>query len=172
VFSAVGGAGLDAFHTHSGTTVYARPWLFEMAIWTPPLFGAAGLLVGLSYPVAERLTGTRPGRQLSWGEALAGFAVFTGLYAMSGYLPVSHGARLVVLLAGAAGLFAWLARTWLAVALAVIAAVVGPLVEALLVHAGAFAYREPDMLGVALWLPALYACGSLAFGAVGAKVME
>ncbi len=32
-------------------------------------------------------------------------------------------------------------------------------------------YREPDLLGVAMWLPALYACGSLAFGAAGEKVM-
>ncbi len=143
-----------------------------MALWTPPLFGAAGLLVGLPYPVAERLTGKRPGRRVSWGEAMAGFAVFTGLYAMSGYLPVSHGARLVVLLAGAAGLFAWLARTWLAVVLAAMSAVVGPLVEALLVHVGAFAYREPDVLGVALWLPALYACGIARVRGGGAKVME
>ena len=55
--------------------------------------------------------------------------------------------------------------------MAVLTAVIGPLVEAALVHAGLFGYREPDVLGVAMWLPALYACGSIAFGAVGHKVM-
>jgi hypothetical protein len=170
-FGAVVGSGLDALHTHSGTTVYARPWVFAMSAWTPLIFGLAGLSVGLSYPLAERVTGRRPGRRLSWGEVGAGFAAFTGLYAMSGYLPVSNAAKLVVLLVGAAGLFVWLARTGLALAMAVLTAVIGPLVEAALVHAGLFGYREPDVLGVAMWLPALYACGSLAFGAVGEKAM-
>jgi hypothetical protein len=170
-FGAVVGSALDAFHTHSGTTVYARPWLFQMSVWTPLIFGLAGLSVGLSYPLAERLTGRRPGRRLSWAEVSAGFAVFAGLYAVSGYLPASSAVKLVVLLVGAAWLFAWLARTWLALGMAVLTAVIGPLVEALLVHTGFFTYREPDLLGVAMWLPALYACGSLAFGAVGEKAM-
>lgn len=171
-FGAVVGSGLDALHTHSGTTVYAAPWVFLMSVWTPLIFGLAGVSVGLSYPLAERLTGRRPGRRLSWAEAGAGFAVFAGLYAMSGYLPVGNGAKLAVLLVGAGALFAWLARTWLALVLAVATAVVGPLVEAALVHAGFFAYRAPDMLGVAMWLPALYLSGSIAFGAVGQKVIS
>ena len=171
-FGAVVGSGLDALHTHSGTTLYASPWFFEMSVWTPLIFGLAGLSVGLSYPLAERLTGRRPGRRLSWTEVGAGFAVFAALYAMSGYLPVSNAAKLVVLLVGAAVLFGWLARTALAFVLAVLTAVVGPLVEAALVHAGLFGYREPDVLGFAMWLPALYASGSIAFGAVGYKVTE
>ncbi|HEY3822342.1 MAG TPA: hypothetical protein VGL81_34490 [Polyangiaceae bacterium] len=170
-FGAVAGSGLDALHTHSGTTAYAAPWWFLMSPWTPLIFGLAGLSVGLSYPLAERWTGRRAGRRLSWAETAAGFAVFAGLYAASAYLPASSGVKLAVLLAGAAGLFAWLARTALALVLAVLTAVVGPLVEALLVHTGFFAYRAPELLGVAMWLPALYACGSLAFGAVGDKVM-
>jgi hypothetical protein len=170
-FGAVVGSGLDGLHTHSGTIAYASPWVFMMSPWTPVIFGLAGLLVGLSYPLAERLTGRRPGRRLSWVEVSAGFATFTALYAMSGYLPASNAVKLVVLLVGAAGLFAWLARTALALALAVLTALIGPLVEVAFVRAGLFGYREPDGLGVAMWLPALYACGSLAFGAVGQKVM-
>jgi hypothetical protein len=171
-FGAVVGSGLDALHTHSGTTLYASPWWFQMSVWTPLIFGLAGLSVGLSYPLAERLTGRRPGRRLSWTEVGAGFAVFAVLYAMSGYLPVSNAAKLVVLLVGAAVLFVWLARTALAFVLAVLTAVIGPLVEAALVHAGLFGYREPDVLGFAMWLPALYASGSIAFGAVGSKMTE
>jgi hypothetical protein len=170
-FGAVVGSGLDALHTHSGTTLYASPWVFAMSVWTPLLFGLAGLSVGLSYPLAERLTGRRPGRRLSWLEVSAGFATFAVLYALSGYLPVSNGSKLLVLLAGAAVLFVWLARTAVALALAVLTAIIGPLVEAAFVHAGLFGYRAPDVLGVAMWLPALYASGSIAFGAVGQKVM-
>jgi hypothetical protein len=90
---------------------------------------------------------------------------------MSGYLPTSNLVRFVVLSLGAAGLFLWLARTKLALALAVVAAVIGPLAESALVHAGFFVYRDPDLLGVAMWLPVLYAGGSVAFGTLGHKVM-
>jgi hypothetical protein len=171
VFGAVVGSALDALHTHSGTTYYANEWWFEMSAWTPLLFGGAGVLVGLSYPVAERLTGLRPGRRLSWTEACTGFVLFTLLYAASGYLPASNLVKLVVLSAGAAILFAWLARTWLALVLAALTALIGPLVESALVHAGFFFYRDPDVLGVAVWLPALYASGSVAFGSVGQKAI-
>ena len=171
-FGAVAGSLLDALHTHSGTTVYARVWFFEMSAWTPLIFALAGLTVGLSYPMAERLTGRRPGRALTWAEAWIGFALFGGLYAVSAYLPASNEVKLVLLTLGAAGLFAWLARTSLALLLLVLTAVIGPLVEAALVHTGFFAYTRPDVLGVAMWLPSLYAAGSVAFGGVGYKVMQ
>jgi hypothetical protein len=172
VFSAVAGSLLDALHTHSGTTVYERVWFFSMSAWTPLIFGVAGLLVGLSYPVAERLTGKRPGKELTWAQAWVGFALFAGLYAVSAYLPASNGVKLVVLVVGAAALFLWLAGTRTALVLAAVAAIVGPLAEAGLVSTGFFRYTQPDALGVAMWLPALYAAGSVAFGGVGYKMMQ
>jgi hypothetical protein len=171
-FGAVAGSLLDALHTHSGTTVYAHVWFFRMSAWTPLIFALAGLSVGLSYPLAERLTGRRPGRALTWGEAWLGFALFAGLYGVSAYLPASNGVKLVLLTLGAAGLFAWLARSPLALLLALLTAIVGPLVEAALVGTGFFAYTDPDILGVAMWLPSLYAAGSVAFGGVGYKMMQ
>src|SRR5207247_631530 len=137
-----------ALHTHSGTTAYAAPWLFQMATWTPLVFGSAGLSVGLSYPIAERVTGVSPAGRLSWTEIAIAFAAFALLYAASGYLPVSNALKLVVLLAGAVALFAWIARTALALALAVLTAIVGPVVEVLLVRSGAFAHLQPDFLGI------------------------
>ena len=171
-FGAVVGSALDALHTHGGMTVYATEWVFKMSAWTPLVFGLAGVSVGLAYPLAERLTGRRPCRRLSWLEVSAGFTVFALLYAASGYLPASNAVKLLVLSSGAAALFVWLARTRLALGLAVLAALVGPLVEVVLVHAGFFAHTRPDALGIPMWLPALYASGSVAFGAVGQKVME
>jgi hypothetical protein len=171
-FGAVAGSLLDALHTHSGTTVYARVWFFQMSAWTPFIFGLAGLSVGLSYPLAERLTGRRPGRVLTWPEAWTGFGLFAGLYGVSAYLPASNGTKLLLLTLGAAGLFGWLARTPLALLLAALTAIVGPLVEAALVGTGFFAYTHPDFLGVAMWLPSLYAAGSVAFGGIGYKVLQ
>ena len=170
-FGAVGGSALDALHVHSGTTAYAHPWVFEMSPWVPLIFGLVGLSVGVSYPLAERLTGLRADRRPSWTEVSLGFALFAALYAMSGYLPTSNLVRLVVVSLGAAGLYLWLARTKLALALAVVAAVIGPLAESAIVHSGFFAYRYPDLLGVTMWLPALYAGGSVAFGTLGHKVV-
>ena len=47
-------------------------------------------------------------------------------------------------------------------AFALVAAVVGPLVEAAIHATGVFDYTEPDFLGIPLWLPALWANGGLA----------
>jgi hypothetical protein len=171
VLGAVGGSVLDSLHTHSGSEVYARPSFFLMSIWTPLIFASTGPTVGLAYALTERLTGRRPGRRVSWAEASAGFAVFTGLYALSGYLPASNAVKLAVLLAGTAGLLAWLAPTVAALGLAVAAAAIGPLLEAALSSTGFFRYTAPDFLGVPMWLAPLYAAGSVAFGVLGEKVM-
>jgi hypothetical protein len=164
------GSALDAFHTQSGTTAYAHVIGLGMAWWTPPLFGVAGLSTGLSYPLFERVSGKEVSPPATWSRALAGFALFVALYCASGYLPASNGIKLGVLVVGTAGLLATLARTPAAAALAVAAAVVGPVVEIVLVGRGAFRHLQPDVLGIPLWLPALYAAGSVAFGVVGKKV--
>jgi hypothetical protein len=169
-FGAVAGSLLDALHTHSGTTEYAHVSFFAMSAWTPLIFGLVGLAVGASYPVAQRLTGRSPGKALTWAQAWLGFAIFAALYAASAYLPATNLAKLAVLALGAAVLFLWLAPTRVALLLALTAAAAGTLSEAALVHAGFFRYTRPDLLGVAMWLPALYAAGSVAFGGVGYKM--
>jgi len=161
------GSALDAIHTHSGTTVYASEIAFKMAWWTPPLFGLAGLGTGIGYVLVERQLKTSS-PHASWPTAIAGFAVFVALYLASGYLPASNTVKLVVLLVGALGLFATV-RTKIALGLAAVAALVGPLVEITLVSQGAFRHLQPDMLGIPMWLPALYAAGSVAFGVFGKR---
>ncbi len=47
-------------------------------------------------------------------------------------------------------------------AFALVAAVAGPAVEATIHALGAFDYTEPDVLGLPVWLPALWAWGGLA----------
>jgi hypothetical protein len=46
-------------------------------------------------------------------------------------------------------------------AFALAGALVGPAVEAALAAAGAFDYTEPDLAGVPIWLPAMWANGGL-----------
>lgn len=166
------GSALDALHTHSGATTYPNPVFLKMAWWTPPIFGFAGLSTGLAYAVTERLTGRSITRDVSTAEAAAGFAAFTGLYAITGYLPASNVVKLGVVAAGAAGLWLRLAPTREAALLAAAAAVVGPAVEVFLVSRGAFTHAGNDLLGIPMWLPALYAAGSVAFGVVGKLVVE
>ncbi|MFO0617350.1 MAG: hypothetical protein U0414_32440 [Polyangiaceae bacterium] len=161
------GSALDAIHTHSGATTYPRPIFLKMAWWTPGIFGFAGLSTGLAYAVTERLTGKSITRDVGPAEAAAGFAAFTGLYAITGFLPASNATKLAIVGAGAAGLLAALAPTREAAALAATTAVVGPAVEVFLVSRGAFSHAGKDFLGIPMWLPALYAAGSVAFGVVG-----
>ena len=163
------GSALDAIHTHSGTTVYASEIGLKMAWWTPPLFGLAGLGTGIGYPLAERrLKQSIPSS--TWRSALAAFVLFVGLYFVSGYMPASNAMKLGVLAIGACALLGFFARTRIALGLSVLAAIVGPLVEITLISQGAFRHLQPDVLGIPIWLPALYASGSLAFGVVGHRL--
>jgi multisubunit Na+/H+ antiporter MnhG subunit len=141
-FGAIGGTLLDLLH-----------------------FG--GLLYALGY---RRLRGARaaPG----WGVALAALGVFAILYAASAFLPASNVVKLVVLAAGAIVLWAWIDRSWQGVVLAAIAAVTGPLTEAALSRAGLFRHLQADVLGVPIWLPALYAASGPSFGQLARRALR
>ena len=165
------GSALDALHTHGGATTYPRPVFLKMAWWTPAIFGAAGVSTGLAYPIVERMLGRSITRDVTPEQAAVGFAAFAGLYAVTGFLPVSNAAKLAIVGTGAVALGAALAPTKEAALLALAAAALGPLVEITLVSKGAFTHNQPDVLGIPMWLPALYASGSIAFGVVGKWVV-
>lgn len=169
---AVGGSGLDAFHTHSGTTMYAREWFAKMAWWTPLLFGATGVIALGAYPLIERRLGRALAPAAKRSHLAAGVLVFALLYAASGFLAVSNAAKLFVMLGGALALFALLGRSLGSIGIALIAASMGSLVEASLVHAGAFWYVTPDRFGIPMWLPGLYAVGAFALGPLGARLWQ
>jgi hypothetical protein len=167
LFGAVFGSALDAIHTHSGTTAYTHEIGLKMAWWTPLVFGVAGLLVGLSYPVARRIARSPVAARSTVSRAAGGFAFFAALYLASGYLPASNAVKLAVLAAGALVLGVSTAPTRVAFGLALVTAIVGPSVEVLLVAAGTFRHLQPDVFGIPAWLPALYAAGAFAFGGLG-----
>jgi hypothetical protein len=167
---ATAGSALDGIHTWSGTTEYPSPIFLRMAWWTPFLFGLAGLSTGLAYPLVEKLSRRRVATAREPRDVAIAFSIFVALYFASGFLPVSNPVKLAVLVIGAAFLWARYARTRAAAMLAIGAAVIGPVVEIVLTSFGAFRHLQPDALGIPIWLPALYAAGSIGFGVVGLRI--
>ncbi|MBS2028251.1 MAG: hypothetical protein JST54_10130 [Deltaproteobacteria bacterium] len=150
---AAGGTVLDGFHSHSGTISYPDPVFSMEAWWVPLLFAGAYTLLGVSWALARKLSGAAPIAPVArWTCALA----FGVLYFASGYLPVSNAVKLGVLVAGF--LVLWLAtdRSWGTVAVGLLAAVLGPTTEVVLVHLHLFAHLQPDVAGIPMWLPGLF----------------
>ena len=136
----------DQIHVHYGVLYYASPWLWGQAWWVLPLFGATtvGVLHG-----AKLFMRASIGEHELYGSAAWFFAAYwaSGMwhghpyglavcYALFLALRTTHGVTWLFGLGIAAG---------------------GVLVEWLLTSLGLFTYRHPDLLGLPLWLPGLYA---------------
>jgi hypothetical protein len=165
------GTALDAVHVHTATTVYARPDVLGQPWWVPPLFAAAAIGYGLGRPLCDRLLG-QPVSAPPSRRAAAAMGLFVVAYVLSGTAPGGALARSLVL----AGVFAaaWLVGDGTAIGLgfAAAGALVGPAVEIVLVRAGAFAYRHPDVAAVAAWLPWLHAGAAVSVGALGRCLVD
>jgi hypothetical protein len=158
-------------HVATGTTAYRAPVAFGLAWWVPFLFGAAAVAMGLARPLAERITGwtTAPP---TGGRAVYGLVLFVLGYVASSVLPLPP--PLVAGIIGILFVCAWGIGdgSALGVALALGTAVIGTAVEVGLTSAGAFSHRDHEIAGVAVWLPALYATGQAAVGALGKRFVE
>ena len=150
---AVLGSLLDGIHTHTGVTAYTHPVFWRMAWWTPLIFAGA-YAAGVSRPYLERRLG-RPRPAPSLAIVLLGMGLFIAAYALSGvdWPWTTRAAILTTVFA-----VAWLAcdRTLLGLGISLAVAVLGPLSESALVHAGTFVHLRPVYLGVSGWLPCLY----------------
>ena len=170
-FGAVTISFFDGFHTHSHTTVYPHAWILEMAWWTPLLFGSVVAFGGIAYAIAHRRLGGNP-KIHSIATLATAFVLFGILYFASGYLPASNASKLVVMLAGAAGLWTWLDRSPAGIALAIVNAIGGCSTEVTLVHFDAFRHLQPDLLGIPIWLPGLYLAAAPVIGHVARRVLH
>jgi hypothetical protein len=147
---AVVGTALDRIHVAAGVLWYARPMLAGQAIWVPLVFG----LGGLAMVNGQRLF-SRGGPPAAASSLVAPSIALLAAYVATAVASDSPGLL-------AAGLtLAWIVRVARrppldGVAAALALAVAGPLVEAALSATGGFFYRRADLLGVPLWLPALY----------------
>ena len=154
VFAAGAMVGLvfDRIHVVTGVLWYAHPALFGQAVWVPLLFGAGGLVLVNGHRLFVRHPPTlqpSPFSLVAPAVAFAAAYVATGLWSDH---PVWLTAGLVLV---------WLCRVAIRptrdrIAAGLAFAVGGPLVEATVSATGGFFYRRPDLLGVPIWLPALY----------------
>lgn len=158
----------DACHVASGTTHYkwdGVPAIWRSAIWFPVLVAGGVLALALTgRDLAGRLP---PQRVRTRADVLPAAAAVLALYALTAVVH-DQPYTVSVVLTGAIAVVIW--GVWdpsPGAALAgAIAAVVGPLVEIVVVAVGAAEYApgSDGLGGVAPWLPCLYfAAGAVAF---------
>ncbi|MGO4442478.1 hypothetical protein AB4Z42_03890 [Mycobacterium sp. 2YAF39] len=158
----------DHSHVVTGTTEYftdAVPFVWSSPIWFPAMVGVA------TVSLAElRLHLPAPRTTVAARQGLAGIAAVIGAYVTTALVhsaPAVPATTLIVAMA---------AITWCAlgdkasVACGVMAAIIGPVVEIVLVKVGVFAYNADcdQLFGVGPWLVPLY----FAFGVVVAMLGE
>jgi hypothetical protein len=153
-----GGIGLalcDQIHVQAGVLDYETGGFFGQAWWVPLQFGVAA--VAIVAGVAPFARGrAKPGA----AAFVTGTLWFVAAYAASGLFdahPYALAAAFVV---------TWAVRVALArqpaslVAFSLLLAAAGTGAEAILSAAGTFAYTNPNVLGVPIWLPGLYLHGA------------
>jgi hypothetical protein len=163
-------AALVGDHSHivTGTTEYlsdAVPFVWSSPIWFPLLVGAATVSVAevrLHLPALRTSVTARQG--------LAGVVAVIGIYVVTALVHTAPPAPANALI------YALAVLTWCALGdrygalCGLLAAIVGPAVEAVITAAGLARYAEDSdaLFGVSPWLPALY----FAFGVVVALLAE
>ena len=158
----------DHSHVATGTTEYlsdAVPFVWSSPVWFPLLVALATVSVA---ELRLRMPGLRTA--VTARQGLAGVAAVIGIYVTTALVhtaPTVPANALIYALA----VITWcaLGDRWGALC-GVIAAVVGPIVEAVVAAAGLARYADDSdaLFGVAPWLPALY----FAFGVVVALLAE
>jgi hypothetical protein len=160
LLGAVLGTAFDGIHLYGDVESYPDPAFGRWAWFVPLEFGVVAALAGALIPALERLAG--PPRLPEWspGARVAELCLITAAYTSTVVLdgePVIVTVGLLALVT-ARLVISPVPGDWL---YALIAAVVGPAVEAALSAAGAFDYIDPDFAGIPLWLPALWANGGI-----------
>jgi hypothetical protein len=158
----------DHAHVVTGTTEYftdAVPFIWSSPIWFPLMVAAA------TVSIAElRLHMPTPRAAVTVRQGVAGVAAVLAIYMTTALFHMAPAMPSNVLIYAMA-IITWCVLGDGAGALCgAIAAVVGPIVEAVIAEIGVFRYAfdSDDLLGVGPWLPALY----FAFGVVVALLAE
>ena len=158
----------DHNHVVTGTTEYLShsvPFVWSSPIWFPILVAVA------TVALAElRMHLPAPRTSVTARQGLAGIAAVIGIYVVTALVHTAPAVPATVLI------YALAATTWCVLSdryaslCGVLAAIGGPVVEAVLAKAGLFRYAEDSdaLFGVAPWLPALY----FTFGVVVALLGE
>jgi hypothetical protein len=146
----------DHSHVATGTTQYltdAVPFIWSSPIWFPIAVGAA------TVSLAElRLRLRAPRESVTARQGLAGVAAVIGIYVITALEHSAPAVPVTVLI------YALAVITWCVLGdgpgavCGVLAAIGGPIVEAVIAAAGLARYADDSngLFGVAPWLPALY----------------
>jgi hypothetical protein len=160
----------DHSHVATGTTEYltdAVPFIWSSPIWFPLAVGAATVSLA---ELRLRLRLRVPRESVTARQGLAGVAAVIGIYVVTALEHTAPAVPVTVLI------YALAVITWCVLGdgpgavCGVLAAIVGPIVEAVIAAAGLARYADDSngLFGVAPWLPALY----FAFGVVVGVLAE
>jgi hypothetical protein len=155
----------DACHVAAGVTRYewdGVPAIWRSQIWFPFLVAGAVLLAAWS----GRRAGLPAARVRTRADVVTGAALVLALYAVTAVVD-GEPATVSVVLCGAiaCAIWSWWDPSAGAFVIALSAALLGPLVEIVLVELGAASYANDALFGVAPWLPCLYfGAGAVASG--------
>jgi uncharacterized membrane protein len=158
----------DHSHVSTGTTEYltsAVPFVWSSPIWFPILVGIA------TVSLAElRLRMRAPRTSVTARHGLAGVAAVIGIYVVTALEHTAPAVPVTVLIVALAAITWCVLGDGPGAVCGVLAAIGGPIVEAVIAGAGVFRYADDSdsLFGVAPWLPALY----FAFGVVVATLAE
>jgi len=154
------GTLLDGIHLYGDVESYADPGFGRWAWFVPLEFGAAGAIAGALIPRLERAVGPAGPPRWTPLARVAELGVLVAAYLSTVLLadvPVLVTVLLLALLA--VRLMRSPVRGDWAYALA--GGLAGPVAEILIAATGAFDYADPDVAGIPLWLPPLWANGGL-----------
>jgi hypothetical protein len=158
----------DHSHVSTGTTEYltsAVPFVWSSPIWFPILVAVA------TVSLAElRLRMRAPRTSVTARHGLAGVAAVIGIYVVTALEHTAPAVPVTVLIVALAAITWCVLGDGPGAVCGVLAAIGGPIVEAVIAGAGVFRYADDSdsLFGVAPWLPALY----FAFGVVVATLAE
>jgi hypothetical protein len=133
---------------------YPDRTLWGQAWWVPMLFGGAALALAFGHRFWMNLLNQNPPKA-SFKEIFVKAVLFMSAYAATAIFSMSPIFLTVALI-----------LLWIPIAMqpfskaklsySLLVAIIGSLVEATLSALGQFYYNRPDILGIPIWLPALY----------------
>ena len=178
VYSACLGPLLDNYHGLFGVLTYREglPFVLRLqdqvvlktALWVPPLFGLAGVVMSALVLLLDRQLGSPPASiRPSWSKVFYGIAFFSSQYYLSGLLDfLGVDSLLIHLVLASLAIAGWTIfdATLAGLLLGIATAVAGPLAEVLLTSQGLYTYSHADVLGVCSWIPWVYFLGAPAVG--------
>jgi hypothetical protein len=174
---------IDIAYPINGALDYFSPtWVIpslgiELCWWIAILYGIAGMILAVSYPLFDRWKNQKPhgGLNPSWRFVLVALACFLVQWFTGPFLYRIGVPNIGVLFFTVpTGLLVW----WVfdgtkgGLFMCILTAVCGPLVEITMINGfHLYSYTSPDIFGIPLWITGAYICGAPVNGLLGRKYL-